>query len=586
MLDSNTFVTPSTIETLNLHDDRKSSNPIDGLTDSGNRLLNIFNNYLQPNELNLALEQLVTLEEVDTAIGYLSQHGIDHPSLDTDAIDEISKLQAKIFKMEKIETAIDCPVVIIGGGISGQYSAFMLNKLGFTNITILEKKNNIDGGRCSSILLNGNYCFPGAMRIPQDNLIDGLFEYLDISVEPFYNDTPTSIVLSVSDAGNATALTKKEALQKKFISLDVSSKWETEMRYISSMLDAGHTWQHIITILELDKYTFKEYLQIKRNWSDNDYDQWIGSPLGHYDCFEKSGVVAFESFVCEFLTYKRNSQDHLGIDDTMVTLENMSELPKKLAEINFENGVKIKCNNAVNKVSRSKNGLTVNYGDNQTEECGFCFDTTPPNRRLGINIACSQKIFIDVSFPDDHILSKSSGSIGKFCILNNLQKYFSSEGFGELYIFKHIDENRAILMAYSWDSEAHSTFKKKREELPYLLFKALAMPITGANSAVMPDLVFNGGVATPIGQAFRMTSKKDAENGLKYSPVTRLENPYISALAEEDCIPGFFCENEWVSMGSGFIRTALLTSLKFVLEIYKTAKAAESRADSNALLVP
>jgi Flavin containing amine oxidoreductase len=563
--------TSPTFEALDLHEELISSSPIRELTNSNYSLSNSFSNYLQSSGLNSSSQQLLTIEEVDRAISYLSKHGIEHPSLDADAIDEISTLQQKLFTMDSSKHQIDCPVIIIGGGISGQYSAFILSKLGFNNITILEKNNIIDGGRCNSVILNGEHCFPGAMRIPQDNFVGSLFDYLDISVEPFYNDTPTSIVLSVDDAGNANALTKSEALQKNILPSDTSSKWQEELRYISSMLDDGHTWHHIITTLGLDKYTFKEYLQIERNWSDDDYKQWIGSPLGHYDCFEKSGVVAFESIVCEFLTYKRNSQDYLGIDDSMSTLKDMSELPKKIAKINLQNGVKIECNNAVDKVSSSKNGLAVSYGNNQTKECSFCFDTTPPKKKSNINISCSQKIFIDVSFPDGHILSKSSGSIGKFCMLENFQQFFSDEGFGELYIFKHIGENRAILMAYSWDAEAQNTFLKKKDELPHTLFKALAMPIPGANNAVMPDLIFNGGVATPVEQAFRMTSKKDLDNGLKFSPVNRLENPYISTFSEEGSIPGFFCENEWVSMGSGFIMTALFTSLKFALEAYKLA---------------
>jgi Flavin containing amine oxidoreductase len=567
MLSVNTSTITSTIEAPGLTYDLISSNSIDLLDTQKDALANCL-----LNGLDLASQEVLTIEEVDTALAYLSEHGIKHPSLDSTAIDEISRLQEKIFNMKGNKQEINYPVIIIGGGISGQYSAFILNKLGFNNVTILEKNNRIDGGRCNSILLNGNHCFPGAMRIPKHDLVDDLFSYLDISVEPFYNDTPTSIVLSVNDAGNANALTKNEALQRRILPLNACNKWEAELKYIASMLDAGDTWNQIIRRLELDKYTFKEYLQIKRNWSDDDYKQWIGSPLGHYDCFEKSGVVAFESFVSEFLTYERNNQDQLGIDDNMVTLKDMSELPKKLAKINIENGTNIKCDSAVNKISSDQDKLIVNYNDNQTEECNFCFDTTPPSKKLGINISCSQKIFIDVSFPDNHILSKSSGNIGKFCILDNLQTFFSREGFGDLYIFKHIDENRAILMAYSWDAEAQSTFLKKREELPHALFRALAMPIPGANSAVMPDLVFNGGVATPVEQAFRMTSKQDVEHGAKFSPVNRLENPYVSAFSEEGAMAGFFCENEWASMGSGFILTALLTSLKFALEVYKLSK--------------
>jgi hypothetical protein len=123
----------------------------------------------------------------------------------------------------------------------------------------------------------------------------------------------------------------------------LSEKWNEELKYIASMLDEGKSWVEVIKTLEIDKYTFKEYLQIKRGWSDDDFKKWVGSPLGHYDCFEQSGVTAFESFNADFLNYKRNKHDYFGIDDKMITLDDMSDLPRKMAKINLQNGVKINC---------------------------------------------------------------------------------------------------------------------------------------------------------------------------------------------------------------------------------------------------
>jgi monoamine oxidase len=107
-------------------------------------------------------------------------------------------LQNKILN-SKTTQKYQNPIVLIGGGISGQYSAFILQRLGFENITILEKSNTVEGGRCNVVQLNGNNYFPGAMRIPKDDLIDKLLEYLEIPTKPFHNDTPTSVVLTVDD---------------------------------------------------------------------------------------------------------------------------------------------------------------------------------------------------------------------------------------------------------------------------------------------------------------------------------------------------------------------------------------------------
>jgi hypothetical protein len=165
----------------------------------------------------------ITISELSNSIDILKRHGIDHPTIDPEHTKELAVLQNKILN-SKTTQKYQNPIVLIGGGISGQYSAFILQKLGFDNITILEKSNTIEGGRCNTVQLNGNNCFPGAMRIPKDELIDNLLDYLEIPTKPFHNDTPTSVVLTVDDLGNAKAITKENAIKDKILKLDLSEK--------------------------------------------------------------------------------------------------------------------------------------------------------------------------------------------------------------------------------------------------------------------------------------------------------------------------------------------------------------------------
>lgn len=257
----------------------------------------------------------------------------------------------------------------------------------------------------------------------------------------------------------------------------------------------------------------------------------------------------------------------------------MSDFPLKLASLNMTNGVDIKCGSIVKKIKRGNNRhLIIVYNDQLTKECLFCIDTSPPDALSGIFMHPAHKTFIDVSFPDGHILSKSSNCLGRCIVLGKLQEFFIREGFGSLYVFKYVDNNRVILMSYSSGRESAKAAENSGK-LPLRLFKALTTPINGAKIPLFTDLIFNGGITHYWTQAYGMFTKACRTNNQRFDKLNRFEKPYISTLADDELIANedeqldnIFCENEWVSMNSGYIFSALLTSLKATLKIYKKIK--------------
>ncbi|MES2207594.1 MAG: NAD(P)-binding protein [Pseudomonadota bacterium] len=526
---------------------------------------------------------IISINEASKILNLLNSYGVIHPSLDSKLIENLFLLQKKLLTINNQSLAkINVPVAIIGSGISGQYAAFILTKLGFSNITILEAEKKFLGGRTSSVTLNGYICLPGAMRIPRDYLTDHLIKFLEIPTQTFYNETNDSLVLSVNKNGKAIVMAKKEALSTNLLKNNLLLKWETELQYIASFLDKGVSWLDIINTLSLDKYTLKEYLTIKREWSNAEYTSWSGSPLGDYNCFESSGVLAWEIFGDHLLNYERKleasniANQASFTDEDMYTVDDIKQIPFKLFTLNQKHNVKQKFDCKITKIFSKENQLILIDSNQNNFYFDYCFDTTPPHKSSGINIECSQKIFIDVSYPTNHILSNKFGSKGKFYILDKLRTYFSKHGFGDLYIFKHITENRCILMSYSWGNEARITYHQDKKSLPLALFNALTIPIPGTIQAIFPELIFNGGIATPVEKAFRMTTKNDLFRGYRFSPLNKEKNPYISTLANGIAFPGLFSENEWVSVAPGFIRTALFTALKFCLNIYVKTCAKEN----------
>lgn len=199
------------------------------------------------------------IDAVNKALDHLNNYGIVHPNLDQKSLEYICSIQSLILNRNdnNIDEKFDCPICIIGGGISGQYAAYMLTKLGFSNVTILEKEEQLNGGRCSSLFLNGIHCPAGAMRIPKEKYIEDLFEHLLIQLEPFCNHSPNSLILSLDDSGNASVFRKSDVNEENILSPLTYDKFEREVQYVKSFYDRGVARMQTITELELDKYSLK-----------------------------------------------------------------------------------------------------------------------------------------------------------------------------------------------------------------------------------------------------------------------------------------------------------------------------------------
>ncbi|KGN61602.2 uncharacterized protein LOC101213850 isoform X1 [Cucumis sativus] len=283
-------------------------------------------------------------------------------------------------------------VAVVGGGISGLVSAFVLAEAG-VEVVLFEKEDYV-GGHSKTVHFDGVDLDLGFMvfnTVTYPNMME-FFENLGVEME--ISDMSFSVSL---DRGRGCEWGSRNGLSSLF-----SQKKNLLNPYF---------WQMIREIVKF-KDDVTNYLEVLENNSDIDRNETLGQfikSMGYSELFQNGylipmcgsiwscpseGVLSFSAF--SVLSFCRNH--HLlqlfGRPQWLTVKGRSHSYVKKVQEVLESHGCQIRTSSEVNSISTMDKGCKVSYGDDLQEMFDACIIAThaPDTLRILGNEATSDEL--------------------------------------------------------------------------------------------------------------------------------------------------------------------------------------------------